>query len=148
MLLLATHPYASAGVAPAIKLTGVAVRTEGAVTTVVIETTEPVGYVTGQPDPLSLVIDLRNVAPGQVRPSASSGAIASVAIESATADDGTPITRVRLLLSAPLRPQVRSKWNTVTVEFGARAAADGLTWPGATLRRSITSDSGSGCPVT
>jgi type IV pilus assembly protein PilQ len=122
VLLLATHPYALAGVRPAIKLTGVTTRTEGPVTTVVIETTEPVGYVTTQPDPLSLVIDLRNVAPGQAKPSASSGAVASVSIEAATADDGTPITRVRLLLSAPLRPQVRSKWNTVTVEFGGNAS--------------------------
>ena len=123
LLLLATHPYASAGVAPAIKLTGVTTRTEAGVTTVVIETTEPVGYVSGQPDPLSLVIDLRNVAPGQVTPSATSGAVASVSVEAATADDGTPITRVRLLLSAPMRPQVRSKWNTVTVELGGRPAA-------------------------
>lgn len=123
LLLLATHPYASTGAAPAIKLTAVTARTDGAVTTVVIETAEPVGYVTGQPDPLSLVIDLRNVAPGHVKPPAATGSIASVAIETATADDGTPVTRVRLTLSALVRPQVRSKWNTVIVEIGGTVPA-------------------------
>jgi type IV pilus assembly protein PilQ len=123
LLLLATHPYASVGGAPTIRLTGVTTRTEGVATTVVIETTEPVGYVTAQPDPLSLVVDLRNVAPGQVRPSSSSGAVASVAVESAAADDGTPVARVRLLLSSPAKPLVHSKWNTVIVEFGGKAGA-------------------------
>ena len=123
LLLLATHPYASAGVSQTIRLTSVTTRTQGVATTVVIETTEPVGYVTAQPDPLSLVVDLRNVAPGQVRPSSSSGAVASVAVESAAADDGTPVARIRLLLSAPIKPLVRSKWNTVIVEFGGKPGA-------------------------
>jgi len=123
VLLLATHPYASTGVTPTIRLSGVTTRTEGVVTTVVIETTEPVGYVTAQPDPLSLVVDLRNVTPGQIRPSSASGAVASVGVESASADDGTPVARVRLLLSAPRKPLVRSKWNTVIVEFGGKPGA-------------------------
>ncbi|MCX6552239.1 MAG: AMIN domain-containing protein, partial [Acidobacteria bacterium] len=119
-LLLGLHPGVSGHAAPPQRLNSVTTRTEAGVTTVVIETTEPVAYVTAQPDPLTLVIDLRNVAPGQAKASPVSGAVANVAFEAITADDGTAVVRVRLLLTQPIKPQVRSKWNTVIVEFGQR----------------------------
>jgi len=121
-LLLGTYVQASGHTAPTARLTGVSTRSEGAGTTVVIETTDPVAYVAAQPDPLTLLVDLRNVARGQVRPGKASGALADLVIESMTDDDGTEIARVRLLLARPIIPQVRSKWNTVIVELGGQIA--------------------------
>jgi len=120
-LLLGSYVHASGHAALAARLTGVSTKTAGVGTTVVIETTAPVAYVTAQPDPLTLLIDLRNVSSGQVRPGKASGAVADVAIESSTDADGTEIARVRLLLARPMTPQVRSKWNTVIVELGGGA---------------------------
>jgi type IV pilus assembly protein PilQ len=123
-LLLGSYVHASGHAAPTARLTGVSTKTEGVGTTVVIETTAPVAYVTAQPDPLTLLIDLRNVSPGQVRPEKASGAVADVAIESSTDADGTEIARVRLLLARPVAAEVRSKWNTVIVELGGGAGQD------------------------
>jgi len=139
-LLLGSYVHASGHAAPTARLTGVSTKTAGVGTTVVIETTVPVAYVTARPDPLTLLIDLRNVSPGQVRPEKASGAVADVVIESSTDADGTEIARVRLLLTSPMTPQVRSKWNTVIVELGggagqaaeAFAASDVRATPGQT----------------
>ena len=43
-------------------LRAVSARDDGGVSAVVIEATEPVAYVTSQPDPLTVLVDLRNVA--------------------------------------------------------------------------------------
>ncbi len=93
--------HAAGHAAPTARLTGVATKTEGAATTVVIETTEPVAYVAAQPDPLTLLVDLRNVAPGEVRPYDPSGAVAGVTIETGTSHDGAGIARVRMKLAKP-----------------------------------------------
>ncbi|MEK6630392.1 MAG: type IV pilus secretin PilQ, partial [Acidobacteriota bacterium] len=51
-----------------------------------------------------------------------SGPVAAVSVESVIADDGTILARVRLALSEPARPVVRSRWNKVIVEFGGQTA--------------------------
>ncbi|HSP91093.1 MAG TPA: type IV pilus secretin PilQ [Vicinamibacterales bacterium] len=124
-LVLGSYVHAAGHAIPTARLTGVSMKTEGPGTTVVIETTEPVAYVAAQPDPLTLLVDLRNVAPGDVRPDAPSGAVAGVAVEAGTSDDGTGIARVRLNLARPATPSVRSRANAVIVEFSAAAAQDG-----------------------
>jgi len=124
-LVLGSTVYAAGHAAPTARLTGVATKTEGVGTTVVIGTTEPVAYVAAQPDPLTLLVDLRNVSPGGVRPDRPSGAVADVAVEFATGDDGTEIARVRMLLARPETPVVRSRENAVIVEFGAPSAEPG-----------------------
>jgi type IV pilus assembly protein PilQ len=120
-LVLGSYVHAAGHAAPTARLTGVSTKTEGAATTVVIETTEPAAYVAAQPDPLTLLVDLRNVVPGDVRPSAPSGAIAGVTVEAGTSDDGTAIARVRMHLAAPATPAIRSRLNAVIVEFTAAA---------------------------
>ncbi|HNV04177.1 MAG TPA: type IV pilus secretin PilQ [Vicinamibacterales bacterium] len=121
-LVLGSAVHAAGHAAPTARLTGVATKTEGAGTTVVIETSEPVAYVAAQPDPLTLLVDLRDVSPAGVRPDRPSGAVADVRIEPETGEDGTAVARVRMLLSRPLTPVVRSRRNAVVVEFGAGAA--------------------------
>jgi len=91
-LILGSYVHAAGHAVPTARLTGVSTTTEGPGTTVVIETTEPVAYVAAQPDPLTLLVDLRNVAPGDVRPDAPSGAVAGVAVEAGTSDDGTGVS--------------------------------------------------------
>jgi len=102
-------------------LVGVSTRIEGRATAVVIETSAPVAYVALQPDPLTLLVDLRNVttgsSPSLVKPT---GVLSGLSVESADADDGTSVARVRLTLAKPGKPTVRSRWNTVIVEFGTR----------------------------
>ena len=120
-LVLGSYVHAAGHAAPTARLTGVSTKTEGAATTVVIETTEPAAYVAAQPDPLTLLVDLRNVVPGDVRPSAPSGAVAGVTVEAGTGDDGTAIARVRMHLAAPATPAIRSRLNAVIVEFTAAA---------------------------
>ena len=66
--------------------------------TLVIESTEPVGYVATRPDPLTVALDFRNVdATGVANQVAANlnGPITSVAVE---ASDwlGTPASRVRI----------------------------------------------------
>jgi type IV pilus assembly protein PilQ len=46
------------------ELTAIASKLDARVSTIMIESSEPVAYVTSQPDPLTVVIDLRNVAAG------------------------------------------------------------------------------------
>ena len=123
-LVLGSWVHAAGHATPTARLTGVSTKTEGLGTTVVIETTEPVAYVAAQPDPLTLLIDLRNVAPGEVRPGVASGAVASVLVEPGTGDDGAAIARVRMLLSKPATPSIRSRLNAVIVEFDGAPAAD------------------------
>ncbi|MCX6539672.1 MAG: type IV pilus secretin PilQ [Acidobacteria bacterium] len=103
------------------RLVNVSTRIEGRATAVVIETSEPVAYVTAQPDPLTLLVDLRDVTIGS-SPflEKQKGVLSDLSVEAAKADDGTSIARVKLTLAKPGRPTVRSRWNTVIVEFGAR----------------------------
>ena len=124
-LVLGSYVHAAGHAAPTARLTGVSTKTEGAATTVVIETTEPAAYVAAQPDPLTLLVDLRNVAPGDVRPTDPSGAVAGVTVEAGTSDDGTGIARVRMRLAKPATPSIRSRLNAVIVEFAGAAARDG-----------------------
>jgi type IV pilus assembly protein PilQ len=85
----------------------------------VIEATEPVPYVATRPDPLTLVIDFRNVGTDglakSITPNAKSP-IAGVAVEP-TESMGTPVSRVRIALAQPVAHHVRSERNTVVVDF-------------------------------
>ena len=50
------------------ELRTISTRLEGALSQVLIEASEPVAYVTSQPDPLTVLVDLRNVKPGMLPP--------------------------------------------------------------------------------
>jgi len=93
---------------------------------VVIEATEPVAYTVNRPDPLTLVVDLRNAAVAdavaRVEPR---GVVTGVRLEQATAADGLGVARVRISLARATEYRVRSTRNTIRVELDGAAAAKG-----------------------
>jgi type IV pilus assembly protein PilQ len=86
---------------------------------VTIEASDPVPYVTSQPDPRVLLVELRDVrAAGfadQFTPDPRNP-VAAVEVESARASDGAEVARIRLTLTQPMRPRVRSQRNVITIE--------------------------------
>ncbi len=143
-LLSAKGPVAS-GVLGARAISDVRLKTismrvgaEGA--SLVIEATEPVGYVATRPDPFTVALDFRNVdatgVANQVTANAKSP-IAGVAVE---ASDwlGAPASRVRITLSQAVVHHVRSNRNTIVIDFDkASAKALGST-AGSTALNSTT----------
>jgi type IV pilus assembly protein PilQ len=91
----------------------------------VIEATEPVPYVAMRPDPLTVVVDFRNVDAAAAGPAINAdrnGPIASVAVEAAESM-GSPVSRVRIALAQPLAYHVRAERNRVVIDFDGAAAA-------------------------
>ena len=120
----ASRPAALGGAEiPALK--SISSRLDGPVSTVLIEASEPVAYLTSQPDPLTVLVDLRNVDAAALgaRPIADLLApVKGVGVEHATAPDGSPVTRVRMRLDHASRHRVRTARNTISVEFTGTAA--------------------------
>src|SRR5688572_13359030 len=81
------------------------------ITTVTITTSDPVAYLTTRPDPLTLLVDLREAdARGALSAVlAAKGVVAGGSVEATTAPDGTRVARVRIKLTQPAAHQVRSK---------------------------------------
>src|SRR5206468_4147365 len=90
-----------------------------------IEASEPTSYVATRPDPLTVVLDFRNVGMegvlNAIKPDVKSP-ITSVSVEP-TEVLGAAVTRVRIALSQPVAHHVRSDRNMVVVEFDKSAAA-------------------------
>jgi type IV pilus assembly protein PilQ len=84
-----------------------------------IEASDPVAYVASQPEPRTLLLELRDVVAAgfvdQFTPDSRSP-ITSVQVDSAHAVDGVDVARVRVTLSQPMRPRVRSARNVIYVE--------------------------------
>src|SRR4051794_30431251 len=108
-MALAGSMMVSAATAP-VKLVGVSSHDNA----VLIESTEPVAYAVSRPDPLTLVVDLRNVSVANARANVTrEGSLAGVKLEQAAAVDGASLARVRLSLTRPTEYQVRSVRNTI-----------------------------------
>ena len=94
----------------------------------IIEATDPVAYIATRPDPLTVLVDVRNavaddvnngVAPNEKSP------IAAVQVEP-TEGAGTRGSRIRVALMQPVGYRVRSDRNTIVVDFdkvSAKAAS-------------------------
>src|SRR5207249_9777685 len=83
------------------------------------EATAPVPYVATRPDPLTVLVDFRNVGAEGLANSVSSSAkspIAGVNVEPVEAL-GAPASRVRIVLTQPVEYRVRSERNTIVVDF-------------------------------
>ena len=123
--LTASRPAALGGAEiPALK--SISSRLDGAVSTVLIEASEPVAYLTSQPDPLTVLVDLRNVNAATLdgKPIADLLApVSAVGVERATAPDGSPVARVRVRLDRAAKHRVRSSRNTILVEVDRDAPA-------------------------
>ena len=105
--------------AAAPRLKGMSSSAGRRITTVSIETSDPVAYVTSRPDPLTLFIDLRDVDASGARSAllGAKGILSGAAIEEATGADGARVVRVRIRLTTPAAHQVRSKRNVIHVDF-------------------------------
>jgi len=125
LALSASRPFAMGGAeTPALR--SISSRLDGAISTVLIEASEPVAYLTSQPDPLTLFVDLRNVSPSSLDGLLGMPKVAplsAVAVEGAKAPDGAPVARVRLSLDRVVTPRVRTSRNTILVELGALGAS-------------------------
>ena len=104
---------------PRARLSAVSAKASVSGASVLIEASEPVAYVTTRPDPLTVLVDLRNVSTaGASNRIATSpvGPIAAVTFEDARAADGAPVARVRVLLAAPAQHKVHSERNLIQVD--------------------------------
>jgi len=109
----------TAAVFPGAKLTTISSKADARSATLVIEATEPVPYVATRPDPLTVMVDFRNVDAGAIAAAAglqARGPIASVRVESAEAN-GSPISRVRIALDQPVTHHVRADRNRILIDF-------------------------------
>src|SRR5476651_2529360 len=98
------------------------VNTKGA--SLVIEASEPVAYTTSRPDPLTVLLDFRNVGASNVANSVAADVkspIAHVSVETVQSL-GAPASRVRIALSQPFAHHVRSERNTLIVDFDKPSA--------------------------
>ena len=114
----AETPAATSGV----RLKAISSRVNSSGASLVIEATEPVPYISTRPDPLSVVLDFRNVGTdglaNSIRPSAGSP-IQSVSVEP-TEILGARVARVRVGLNEPVEYSVRSDRNTVVIDFNGK----------------------------
>ncbi len=116
---MTTVRAASGGSAALPQLRAVSTRDDGRVSAVVIEATEPVAYVTSQPDPLTVLVDLRNVRSAGVQPpftGRGASPLGAVRVEEGRAADGTPLARVRVTLDRAAAHRVRTSRNLIMVE--------------------------------
>ena len=107
-----------------VQLKAISSRVNAKGASLVIEASEPVAYTTSRPDPLTLLLDFRNVAAAAVANSVAADVkspIAYVKLE-ATESLGAPASRVRITLTQPVAHHVRSERNTVVVDFDKPSA--------------------------
>jgi hypothetical protein len=108
----------SAAPSAAVRLLGVSSQSTGKTAAVLIESTEPVAYAVSRPDPMTVLVDMRNVKVADAAAQVTrSGPLAGVTIEQATALDGTDLARVRVALAAPSAYKVRSARNVIRLEL-------------------------------
>jgi type IV pilus assembly protein PilQ len=106
-------------VRPHARLNSISAKASARGASVVLEASEPVAYVTSRPDPLTVLVDLRDATAAGVanRVAASpAGPVAAVTVEDAVGSDGATIARVRVLLAAPAQHRVHSDRNTIEVD--------------------------------
>ncbi len=128
-------------------LRAVSTRADGSVSAVVIEATEPVAYVTSQPDPLTVLVDLRNVRAGGIQAGATARGLTplrGVQVEESRSADGTPLARVRVNLDRAAAHRVRTTRNLIVVEVDqqvpARAATSAAAPVAATTTRAAATE--------
>ena len=127
----------SAALTPGVRLKAISAHVSAKGASLVIEASEPVAYTATRPNPLTVLLDFRNVAAGEVANSVvanPNSPIAKVSVEAAESL-GSPASRVRVTLAQPVAHRVRSDRNTVVIDFdkpSAKAAPYVLPSPAAT----------------
>ena len=120
-LVLVAHAAGLAAERPAgVRLVEVTSASTAASQSVLITATEPASYTTRQPDPLTVLITLRDVTAGDVatrlRP-APDDPVTGVEVLDAVDADGDPVVQVRIRLREPTVYEVRSRRQTIQVRF-------------------------------
>jgi type IV pilus assembly protein PilQ len=106
-------------VRPRARLNSIVAKASAHGASVVLEASEPVAYVTSRPDPLTVLVDLRNATTAGVSNQAATspaGPIAAVTVQDATGADGSAVARIRVLLAAPSQHTVHSDRNLIEVD--------------------------------
>ena len=139
-LALVVHAAGLAAERPAsVRLVEVTSASTAASQSVLITATEPASYTTRQPDPLTVLITLRDVTAGDVatrlRP-APDDPVTGVEVLDGVDADGTPVVQVHIRLREPTVYEVRSRRQTIQVRFArpvastpTRAPEDGAAAP-------------------
>jgi type IV pilus secretin PilQ/predicted competence protein len=110
---------ASSARTDAAMLKKIASRLDARTGVISIEASAPVPYVASQPDPRTFVVELRDIVALGFADDFTADPrhpIAAVQVESAHSADGVNVARVRMTLSHPMRPRIRSSRNTIYVE--------------------------------
>ena len=117
--LAAFGPAPATAAASAPQLKALSAKAGRRITTIRIETSDPVGYLTSRPDPLTLLVDLRDVenAAGASAALGAKGVLAGATVEEATTADGARVARVRIKLTEPAAHQVRSNRNVIYIDL-------------------------------
>src|SRR5438477_5818826 len=94
-LVIAAAGVWAAGDTAAPQLTALSAKAGRRITTLTIETSDPVPYLTSRPDPMTLLIDLRQVERARLvnKVTEAAGVIASVTVEDAMSPDGAKLAR-------------------------------------------------------
>jgi type IV pilus assembly protein PilQ len=143
----------SAAPSGAVRLVGVSSQTSGRTAAVLIESTEPVAYAVSRPDPLTVLVDLRDVRVADAAAEIARVApLAGVTLEQATAIDGKDLARVRVALSGPAAYKVRSARNVIRLELEPEsptaAAAPAAAGTAMAVRRDRVPDNATTPPAT
>jgi type IV pilus assembly protein PilQ len=106
-------------VRPRARLNSISATASAHGASVVLEASEPVAYVTSRPDPLTVLVDLRNATTAGVSnrvATSPAGPVAAVTVEDAVGSDGSAVARIRVLLAAPAQHTVHSDRNVIQVD--------------------------------
>ncbi|HEX4347619.1 MAG TPA: type IV pilus secretin PilQ [Vicinamibacterales bacterium] len=117
--------------APAVRLKAITSHSGTKGTSLVIEATEPVPYMTTRPDAMTVIIEFRDVDAQTVTKKLdgdAKSAIAGVTVENGDAL-GAPSSRVRIALSEAVAHHVRSEKNEVIVDFDKTTGKGGKDAP-------------------
>jgi type IV pilus assembly protein PilQ len=124
--LAVTVSGAGNGATARAELLAISSKLDASLSTVMIESSEPVAYVTSQPDPLTVVVDLRNVSAGVLaQPVGPTPPVTGVHVEDVFSPDGASVARVRVTLDRPATHRVHSSRNFIYIDVERAATASG-----------------------
>lgn len=127
-LVFLSHVAGVAAERPArLSLVEVTTQLTAASQSILITATEPASYTTRQPDPLTVLVTLRDVDAGGVvtrLPPDPSGPVGAVDVIDAVDEAGATVSEVRITLTEPVAYEVRSRRQTIQVRFARPAATD------------------------
>ena len=123
--LLMAATAATRATSSSVQLLEVRTRQQAGRLAVVLEASAPMAYTSSQPDPFTVVLDLRHVSTAATVNKLSregAGPVSGVRFEQTTAADGVTVARVFVGLVEPGKATVQSARNEIAIEFPEAAA--------------------------